>query len=42
MRRNTATRKWGDVRAAGQLRLITWDDVLDNAFDPSGARTDGA
>jgi len=33
------SQKWGYVRAAGMLRLITWDDVLDDAFDLSGDAT---
>jgi hypothetical protein len=33
------TRDWGYVRAAGMLRLIKWDDVLDDAFDLSGDAT---
>ena len=28
--------KWGYVRAAGMLRVIKWDDVLDDRFDLSG------
>ena len=31
--------KWGYVRAAGLLRLIKWDDNLDDAFDLSGDAT---
>jgi hypothetical protein len=31
--------KWGYVRAAGQLRLIKWDDVLQDQFDLSGDAT---
>jgi hypothetical protein len=31
--------KWGYVRAAGMLRLIKWDDVLDDQFDLSGSAT---
>ena len=30
---------WGYVRAAGMLRLIKWDDVLDDGFDLSGDAT---
>jgi hypothetical protein len=30
---------WGYVRAAGMLRLIKWDDVLDDPFDLSGDAT---
>jgi outer membrane DcaP-like protein len=30
---------WGYVRAAGQLRYIKWDDVLDDQFDLSGSAT---
>ena len=30
---------WGYVRAAGMLRLIKWDDVLDDQFDLSGDAT---
>jgi hypothetical protein len=30
---------WGYVRAAGMLRLIKWDDTLDDAFDLSGDAT---
>ena len=33
------TRKWGYVRAAGALRSIKWDDLLDDAFDLSGSAT---
>jgi hypothetical protein len=33
------TRSWGYVRAAGLLREIKWDDVLDDAFDLSGSAT---
>jgi len=32
-------RKWGYVRAAGQLRWIKWDDVLQDQFDLSGSAT---
>ena len=32
-------RKWGYVRAAGALRLIKYDDVLDDQFDLSGSAT---
>jgi hypothetical protein len=31
--------KWGYVRAAGMLRVIKWDDVLDDQFDLSGDAT---
>ena len=34
-----AMQKWGYIRAAGQLRLIKWDDVLDDQFDLSGDAT---
>jgi hypothetical protein len=30
---------WGYVRAAGMLRMIKWDDVLDDDFDLSGDAT---
>jgi outer membrane DcaP-like protein len=30
---------WGYVRAAGMLRLIKWDDTLDDQFDLSGDAT---
>jgi DcaP outer membrane protein len=33
------TQKWGYVRAAGMLRVIKWDDVLDDQFDLSGDAT---
>ena len=33
------TQPWGYVRAAGMLRLLKWDDVLDDAFDLSGDAT---
>jgi hypothetical protein len=33
------TQDWGYVRAAGMLRLIKWDDVLDDDFDLSGDAT---
>jgi hypothetical protein len=33
------TEKWGYVRAAGMLRVIKWDDVLDDQFDLSGDAT---
>jgi DcaP outer membrane protein len=33
------TQPWGYVRAAGMLRLIKWDDVLDDEFDLSGDAT---
>ena len=36
----TSTRqKWGYVRAAGMLREIKWDDMLDDQFDLSGDAT---
>ncbi len=31
--------KWGYVRAAGAIRRIAWDDVLDDEFDLSGDAT---
>jgi hypothetical protein len=31
--------KWGYVRAAGIVRVIKWDDVLDDQFDLSGDAT---
>jgi hypothetical protein len=31
--------KWGYVRAAGMLRVIKWDDVLEDQFDLSGDAT---
>jgi hypothetical protein len=34
-----ALQKWGYVRAAGQLRRIKWDDVLDDNIDLSGSAT---
>jgi hypothetical protein len=34
-----AKQKWGYLRAAGQLREIKWDDVLDDQFDLSGSAT---
>jgi len=34
-----AGQKWGHVRAAGLLRRIRWDDVLEDNFDLSGAAT---
>jgi glutaminase A len=33
------TTDWGYLRAAGILRTIKWDDVLDDAFDLSGDAT---
>jgi len=33
------TRKWGYARAAGLLRVIKWDDTLDDQFDLSGDAT---
>ena len=33
------TQTWGYVRAAGILRVIKWDDVLDDQFDLSGSAT---
>src|SRR4051794_31775718 len=33
------SRKWGYVRAAGMLRLIKYDDVLEDQFDLSGSQT---
>jgi hypothetical protein len=33
------TKGWGYVRAAGMLRLMKWDDVLDDAFELSGDAT---
>ena len=33
------TQKWGYVRAAGMLRLIKYDDVLEDRFDLSGDAT---
>jgi outer membrane DcaP-like protein len=33
------TRDWGYLRAAGMLRWIKWDDVLDDQFDLSGDAT---
>jgi glutaminase A len=33
------TQDWGYVRAAGLLRLIKWDDTLDDPFDLSGDAT---
>jgi DcaP outer membrane protein len=33
------TKDWGYVRAAGMLRRINYDDVLDDAFDLSGEAT---
>jgi hypothetical protein len=34
-----ATRPWGYLRASGILRLLKYDDVLDDAFDLSGSAT---
>jgi hypothetical protein len=34
-----ASRAWGYVRAAGMLRLIKYDDVLEDQFDLSGSQT---
>jgi hypothetical protein len=33
------SKDWGYVRAAGMLRLIKWDDVLNDQFDLSGDAT---
>jgi hypothetical protein len=33
------SKSWGYVRAAGMLRLIKWDDVLNDQFDLSGDAT---
>jgi hypothetical protein len=33
------SKNWGYVRAAGMLRLIKWDDVLNDQFDLSGDAT---
>jgi hypothetical protein len=33
------SQEWGYVRAAGMLRWIKWDDMLDDAFDLSGDAT---
>ena len=33
------TRDWGYLRAAGMLRWIKWDDILDDQFDLSGDAT---
>jgi hypothetical protein len=33
------TEKWGYVRAAGMLRLVKYDDVLDDRFNLSGSAT---
>jgi len=33
------SRTWGYVRAAGMLRLIKWDDLLEDRFDLSGDAT---
>jgi outer membrane DcaP-like protein len=33
------SQEWGYVRAAGMLRQIKWDDVLDDQFDLSGDAT---
>ena len=35
----TATRDWGYVRAAGVVRRMAWDDLLEDGFDLSGAET---
>jgi nucleoside-specific outer membrane channel protein Tsx len=32
-----ASRKWGYVRAAGLVRWLKWDDVLEDQFDLSGS-----
>jgi hypothetical protein len=34
-----ASRSWGYVRAAGMLRALRWDDVLEDDFDLSGSAT---
>jgi hypothetical protein len=34
-----STHDWGYARLAGQLRVIKWDDVLEDAFDLSGSAT---
>jgi hypothetical protein len=34
-----ATRNWGYARVAGQLRVIKWDDTLNDKFDLSGSAT---
>jgi outer membrane DcaP-like protein len=33
------TQKWGYVRVGGMLRMIKWDDVLDDQFELSGDAT---
>jgi hypothetical protein len=33
------TKDWGYLRAAGMLRMIKWDDVLEDSFDLSGDAT---
>jgi hypothetical protein len=33
------TRDWGYLRGAGMVRLIKWDDVLNDQFDLSGSAT---
>lgn len=33
------TQKWGHVRAAGLVRYLNWDDVLDDQYDLSGHTT---
>ena len=33
------SQSWGYVRAAGMLRYLKWDDILDDAFDLSGDAT---
>jgi hypothetical protein len=35
------SQRWGYVTAAGMLRLIKWDDVLDDQFDRPDGRRDG-
>ena len=34
-----ATQKWGYLRAAGQLRVIKWDDMLADKYDLGGSTT---
>jgi hypothetical protein len=34
-----ATEKWGYARVAGQVRVIKWDDLLEDKFDLSGTAT---
>jgi hypothetical protein len=34
-----STHDWGYARVAGQLRVIKWDDTLDDKFDLSGSAT---